>query len=81
MQAAFREQTLDQYLPFVLHNRYIFESENIRTAYSMISADERALIPWDPEKINWTDYWTHNQIPGIEKWVQPDVVKDWSFKI
>ena len=81
LQAAFREQTLDQYLPFVLHNRYIFESENIRTAYSMISADERALIPWDPEKINWTDYWTHNQIPGIEKWVQPDVVKDWSFKI
>ena len=47
----------------------------------MISAEERALIPWDPEKINWTDYWTHNQIPGIEKWVQPDVVKDWSFKI
>lgn len=81
LQAAFREQTLDQYLPFVLHNRYIFESENIRRAYSMISADDRALIPWDPEQINWTDYWTHNQIPGIEKWVQPDVVKDWSFKI
>ena len=81
LQAAFREQTLDQYLPFVLHNRYIFESENIRTAYSMISADDRALIPWDPEKIHWTDYWIHNQIPGIEKWVQPDAVKDWSFRI
>src|SRR6266705_3409346 len=34
LQAAFREQTLDQYLPFVLGNRYVFESESIRAAYA-----------------------------------------------
>ena len=66
LQAKFREQTLDQYLPFILHNRYIFESENIRTAYTMISEKDRLLLPWDPEKIRWKQYWIHHQIAGIE---------------
>jgi len=81
LQAALREQTLDQYLPFILHNRYIFESENIRAAYSLLSEKDRALLPWDPECIDWEDYWVNNQIKGIEKWIQPEAVKEWSFKI
>ncbi len=81
LQARFREQTLDQYLPFILYNRYIFESENIRTAYSRISERDKMLLPWDPERIHWKNYWIHHQIEGIEKWVQPEAVKEWSFKI
>lgn len=81
LQAKFREQTLDQYLPFILHNRYIFESENIRTAYMMISARDRLLLPWDPERIDWKEYWIHHQIKGIERWIQPQAVKEWAFKI
>ncbi len=81
LQATFREQTFEQYLPFILHNRYIFESENIRAAYSLISQEDRDLLPWDPERIDWRNYWVNNQILGIEKWVQPEAVKDWTFKI
>jgi long-chain acyl-CoA synthetase len=81
LQATFREQTLDQYLPFILHNRYIFEAENIRAAYSALSQKDRQLLPWDPERIDWRDYWINNQIGGIEKWVQPEAVRDWTFKI
>ena len=81
LQARFREQTLDQYLPFILQNRYIFESENIRAAYRRISEKDRLLLPWDPERIHWKDYWIHHQIEGIEKWIQPEAVKEWSFKI
>ncbi len=81
LQATFREQTLDQYLPFILHNRYIFESENIRVAYSLIPERDRALLPWDPEGIDWKDYWINNQIKGIEKWIQPAAVRDWAFRI
>ena len=81
LQARFREQTLDQYLPFILHNRYVFESENIRTAYRKISENDKMLLPWDPERIHWKDYWIHHQIAGIEKWIQPEAVKEWSFKI
>ncbi|HET9177629.1 MAG TPA: SDR family oxidoreductase [Terriglobia bacterium] len=81
LQARFREQTLDQYLPFILHNHYVFESENIRTAYQKLSQKDRMLLPWDPERIHWKKYWVHHQIEGIEKWIQPEAVKDWSFKI
>jgi len=81
LQARFREQTLDQYLPFILHNRYIFESENIRTAYGRISEKDKMLLPWDPERIHWKNYWIHHQIEGIEKWIQPEAVKEWAFKI
>jgi len=81
LQAAFRERTLEQYLPFILHNRYIFEAENIRAAYSLLPEKDRQLLPWDPERIDWRDYWINNQIPGIEKWVQPEAVKNWAFKI
>lgn len=81
LQAAFREQTLEQYLPFVLHNRYTFETENIRAACALLSEKDRKLLPWDPEQIHWKRYWTHNQIEGIQKWVQPEAVKGWSFQI
>jgi long-chain acyl-CoA synthetase len=81
LQAAFREQTLEQYLPFILHHRYIFESENIRTAYDLLSEKDRHLLPWDPEDLDWHNYWINNQIPGIEKWVQPGAVREWAFRI
>jgi long-chain acyl-CoA synthetase len=81
LQARFREQTLEQYLPFVIQNRYIFECENIRLAYSSLSESDRELLPWTPERINWRDYWIHNQVAGIEKWVQPEAVRNWKFRI
>ncbi|MBI3697455.1 MAG: SDR family oxidoreductase [Acidobacteria bacterium] len=81
LQASLREQTLDQYLPFILHNRYIFESENVRAAYAQLSEPDRRLLPWDPEGIDWEDYWRNNQIKGIEKWIQPEAVKEWALRI
>lgn len=81
LQARFREQTFEQYLPFVLQNRYVFEAENIRLAYSMLPQADRELLPWTPERIDWQDYWISSQIAGIEKWVQPEAVRDWKFKI
>jgi long-chain acyl-CoA synthetase len=81
LQAAFREQTLDHYLPFILHNRQVFETENIRAARDLLSDKHKQLLPWDPEHIDWRTYWMRNQIPGIEKWVQPEAVRDWAFKI
>lgn len=81
LQSSFREQTLEQYLPFVLHNRYIFECENIRAAYGLITSEDRRRLPWAPQKIDWDEYWTHNQIRGIQKWIQPGAVKDWSMQV
>jgi long-chain acyl-CoA synthetase len=81
LQAAFREQTLDQYLPFVQDHRYVFEAENIRAARALISDKDRELLVWDPERIDWTDYWINHQVAGTQKWIQPEAVRDWAFKI
>lgn len=81
LQTAFREQTLDQYLPFICGNRYIFESQNIREGYRLLSDADRARLPWDPESIDWERYWRVNQIEGIQKWVQPEAVREWAFKV
>jgi long-chain acyl-CoA synthetase len=81
LQASFREHTLDQYLPFILENRYVFETHNIRQAYARLSASDREKLPWDPEAIDWQRYWVENQIGGIKKWVQPEAVREWKFKL
>jgi long-chain acyl-CoA synthetase len=81
LQTNFREQVLDQYLPFILHNRYIFESENIRVARSKITERDRERLPWQPERIDWNDYWVNKQVKGIQRWIQPEAVRDWAFKI
>jgi long-chain acyl-CoA synthetase len=81
LQAGFREQTLDQYLPFIFENRYIFESQNIRDGHQLLSEADQARLPWDPESIDWERYWRVNQIEGIQKWVQPEAVREWAFKI
>ena len=81
LQTSFREKTLEQYLPFMLHNRFIFESENIRAAYSLICEKDKDRVPWEPERIDWESYWLSNQIQGIERWVQPEAVREWAFKI
>ncbi len=81
LQASFREQTLEQYLPFILYNRYVFESENIRAGYALITESDRRLLPWAPESIDWKEYWEKNQIEGIEKWIRPEATRDWSFQI
>jgi long-chain acyl-CoA synthetase len=75
LQAGLREQTLEQYLPFICHNRHVFEAENIRAAYDQLSQKYRQLLPWDPEHIDWRSYWIQNQIPGIERWVRPEGVR------
>jgi len=65
----------------MLHNRFIFESENIRAAYSLICEKDKDRVPWEPERIDWESYWLSNQIQGIERWVQPEAVREWAFKI
>ena len=68
-------------VPFILHHRYVFESQNIREAVKQISGEDRARLPWNPEQIDWNTYWRRNQIQDIKRWVEPEAVRQWSFKI
>lgn len=81
LQLGFHEETFRQYTPFILDNRYVFEAVNIRDLYADLSACDRDALPWDPESIDWPQYWTECQIEGIRKWVQPDAVREWRFQL
>ncbi len=66
-----QEQTMDKFLPFMIHNTFIFETGNIRETYNMLREEDRERLPWDPENIDWADYWVNIHTKGIEKWIRP----------
>ncbi len=81
LQLGFHQQTFGQYLPFILDNRYVFESCNIRELYQQMSLEDQQKIPWNPELIKWPSYWRDCQSAGIRKWLQPRAVREWSFQL
>jgi long-chain acyl-CoA synthetase len=70
LRMMIRDQALELYRPFMYDNRFIFEAENIRAAWAQLSEEDRRLLPWNPGEINWRDYWIHNEVEGVRRWVQ-----------
>jgi len=66
-----QEITLDKFLPFMFHNSFIFETRNIREAVTKLANDDLTRLKWDPETIDWADYWVNIHTKGIEKWIRP----------
>ncbi len=70
LQAQVRDQALELYQPFMYDNRFVFEAENIRRAWRSLSEEDRRLLRWTPEQIDWERYWVENEVAGVQKWVQ-----------
>jgi hypothetical protein len=70
-QIRAQEITLDKFLPFMFHNSFIFETRNIREAARMLTNEDLKRLKWDPETIDWADYWVNIHTKGIEKWIRP----------
>ena len=75
LHTMMRDQALELYQPFMLDNRYIFEAENIRAARDQLSPQDRELLPWNPESIDWEDYWINNEVHGVQKWTRGEIPK------
>jgi long-chain acyl-CoA synthetase len=70
-----QEQTVDKFLPFMFHNDFVFETRNIRAAWDMLTDADRERLVWDPERIDWADYWVNIHTKGIERWIRPRQAK------
>lgn len=70
-QIRAQEITLDKFLPFMFHNSFIFETKNIREAARMLTNEDLKRVNWEPETIDWADYWVNIHTKGIEKWIRP----------
>ncbi|MEE2829228.1 MAG: AMP-binding protein, partial [Myxococcota bacterium] len=66
-------RVVDQYLPFVATHNYRFSCANARGALNRVSEDERAMLPWCPEALDWRHYWLEVHVPGVEKHVWPRI--------
>jgi long-chain acyl-CoA synthetase len=65
------EKLIELYEPFILHNEHVFESENARLLSAALSPEERTLFAFDPESIDWWDYWINIHIPALRRWCYP----------
>jgi thioester reductase-like protein len=65
------EKLIELYEPFILHNEHVFECENARLLSAALPAEERSLFQFDPEAIDWWDYWINVHIPALRRWCYP----------
>ncbi|HTT71931.1 MAG TPA: AMP-binding protein, partial [Anaeromyxobacteraceae bacterium] len=78
------EQTkalFELFLPFVWDNRYLFQCAHIRELQARLSPEDRARLPWDPERIDWRRYWLEVHMPGLEEWVFPELEEESKKKV
>ncbi|MDB4938608.1 MAG: Long-chain-fatty-acid CoA ligase, partial [Labilithrix sp.] len=62
---------LQLFAPFTLDQKGPFSCANTHSAYARLSPEDRAVLPWYPEKIDWADYWMNQHMPAMEKRVLP----------
>jgi long-chain acyl-CoA synthetase len=68
-------EMLDLFAPFTTVQKGPFLCANTRSAYLRLSEADRLRLPWEPEKLDWPDYWLHAHMPAIEKRVIPEIEK------
>lgn len=72
-------ETIDAFAmfkPFMIDNAYEYRSDNVRALVSMVDDDEKDLLPWYPERLDWYDYWLNVHFPGMRKWVLPTLEEE-----
>ena len=65
------EKLIELYEPFILHNEHVFECENARLLSAALPEDEKHAFEFDPESIDWWNYWINIHIPALRRWCYP----------
>lgn len=63
----------EQYIPFIAVHSYRFSCRNTRAAHARLGDDEKALLDWSPEALDWHDYLLNVHLPGLERHVWPQI--------
>jgi long-chain acyl-CoA synthetase len=73
--AARTEEKIDHimrlFAPFTWNQKGPFSCANTREAYARLSPEERAMLDWTPESVDWADYWMNQHMPAMERRVIP----------
>jgi long-chain acyl-CoA synthetase len=72
---AYQEEKIDMiirlFMPFTYDQKGPFSCGNTREAYARATAADRAKLPWNPEALDWADYFMNQHMPAMEKRVIP----------
>jgi long-chain acyl-CoA synthetase len=69
------KKVLDNFTPFVARYDYVFRCDNTRAAFARLGQDDKRKIGWFPESIEWRHWFLDIHMPGLEKWVFPEIDK------
>jgi len=64
---------MDLFVPFTAEGDWIFSCANTREAMARMPESERAKFIWAPESIDWRQWMYETHLPGLEKWVIPEI--------
>jgi thioester reductase-like protein len=65
------EKLIELYEPFILHNKHVFECENARLLSAALPEDEHSAFAFEPEAIDWWEYWINVHVPALRRWCYP----------
>jgi len=65
------EKLIELYEPFILHNEHVFACENARLLSAALPEDEKSAFAFEPESIDWWDYWINIHVPALRRWCYP----------
>ncbi|MCL2178234.1 MAG: AMP-binding protein [Proteobacteria bacterium] len=75
-QAEAVQNIVDIFLPFTWQHRYLFRCDNTRNLFATLSLQDRNKVFWSPEKLDWRKYFLETHLPGLEKWVFPNLEEE-----
>lgn len=64
---------LGVFVPFTAEYHYVFRCDNVRAALARLAPADRGKIDFCPESIDWRKWFLEVHIPGLEKWVFPQI--------
>jgi long-chain acyl-CoA synthetase len=61
--------------PFTHEQNGPFSCANTRAAHARLSAEDKAKLKWEPEKIDFMDWMMNVHMPGVERHILPEMDK------
>ncbi len=65
------QSLIEIYRPYIQEFSYIFHGRNIRDLYRRLDPADAEVHRFDPDKIDWNDYWVNIHIPGLRRHIFP----------
>jgi long-chain acyl-CoA synthetase len=73
-------ELFELFMPFIHDNEFVFRSDNVRALFAGMSPADQQKLVWDPENIQWREYWMDNHMLALKKWIFPDLEEEFKPK-